>query len=782
MRRKQRAGLWVAVCVVLAVLALALRLIGNVSDLWDWIERISWVAGTASLAAAVVSLRARPEPGVRATGVSAQQRAVILRRVRHKWITGVLEPSLANAARLALGLQRTTELINLGERAVRRAGGPVVPVPAETSISTLFDESGSSLLIVGAPGTGKTTALLELCEVLLDRAGNSAERPIPVVLNLSSWARQRQPVEDWIAEELTLAYQVPHRMATDMVRNGELALLLDGLDEVAPIHRDACVKAINVWRTDHGLIPVAVCSRKAEARALESRLLLDEAVELLPPSDTQIDHYLEKLHSSGTPVGDFRAAIQADGELAQLLRSPLMLHVITLAYHGRDPEGLNQPGTVLERQNRLWTAYISRMFEQRPLERAIGYNKQQALTWLRALARSLEAQNQTEFHLDRLSASSVLDPSRRRRALLLTTASGGPIAGAVAGVTFALINSAYHVNLGMRAAILGGIYTGLGCAALGALLIGLSGGLVTNTPTQERITWSWRRLGIRATTRLNDFGIAALEPALLFGVCAAVVAAAIGGVIAGPAVAVFAGLAAGQGCAWSWAMLGVVASKRFSVHVAPTEQLAWSWKKLRNGAVTAVVGGLIGGAICGLGVYVAAPEFAVVGLVTGVTGLTAAGLFLSGLSPTLRDERSAPNEGIRRSARYALTTGVPIAVIVGVLCAASGVLAPEPPNYLLAGLGCGLPFGAAAALIFGGGACVRHYLIRAWLTGEGNAPWRYAAFLSEMTERLLLRRSGSAFLFVHRLLREHLAADQPPIGRTPLDDRPTADFGSAGHS
>ncbi len=37
-----------------------------------------------------------------------QQRLVMLQRVRYKWISGVLEPSLAHAARLALGLERSS--------------------------------------------------------------------------------------------------------------------------------------------------------------------------------------------------------------------------------------------------------------------------------------------------------------------------------------------------------------------------------------------------------------------------------------------------------------------------------------------------------------------------------------------------------------------------------------------------------------------------------------------------------------------------------------------------
>jgi hypothetical protein len=42
---------------------------------------------------------------------------------------------------------------------------------------------------------------------------------------------------------------------------GTLVLLLDGLDEAAAPDRAARVAAINAYRCDHGLVPMAVCSR-----------------------------------------------------------------------------------------------------------------------------------------------------------------------------------------------------------------------------------------------------------------------------------------------------------------------------------------------------------------------------------------------------------------------------------------------------------------------------------------------------------------------------------------
>ena len=66
--------------------------------------------------------------------------------------------------------------------------------------------------------------------------------------------------------------------------------------------------------------------------------------------------------------------------------------------------------------------------------------------------------------------------------------------------------------------------------------------------------------------------------------------------------------------------------------------------------------------------------------------------------------------------------------------------------------------------LFGGAACLQHYTVRALLVRQGMAPWQYGSFLEAMAQRLLLRRSGGAYLFIHRLLGDYLAA--PNLDRT----------------
>jgi multisubunit Na+/H+ antiporter MnhB subunit/predicted ATPase len=613
------------------------------------------VAAAAAVAAVAVPfvLRWRDGRQTRQLAVRAQDaqyRAVMLRRVRYKWITGVLEPSLARAAQLALGLERRSDVLHLGTRSVLRPGRPPQPLAVGIPISQVFDQVGGGLLILGAPGAGKTTLLLQLAEELLDRADHDPQQPIPVVLNLASWARTRKPLASWLVDELKISYAVSGRLAQAWVEQDALALLLDGLDEVAAAARADCAEKINAYRREHGLVPLAVCSRTQELQDLATVLQLEEAVELQPASDTQVDTYLGHLEATGTPLADVRAAMQTDQALAELLHSPLMLHVVALAYHGRPVSGLQDPGSAGERQEWLWAAYMARMFEQRPLGPNCRYGAQQAVDWLRWLARTLRDREQTEFHLDRLAPDWLPTAARRASARLMTSLVSGLAAGLAFGLAFGLAYGPIY-----------GLVTGVAFA--GALM------WLTRSEEFEPAEWiSWSRPPL--------FILATVLPAGLL-------------------VGVFIGIRAGV-----------------AIGLASASAMGFAW------------------------------------------------LALWGMSWGSREERTAPNEGMRRSARSALISGAVVGFPFGLYYWFTLVV-NRRTGGLISGLAITLAFvigyGLTAALKRGGGTWLQHYIVRALLVLAHLAPWDYPSFLDAMAARLLLRRSGSAYLFVHRLLRDYLA-------------------------
>lgn len=62
------------------------------------------------------------------------------------------------------------------------------------------------LLILGAPGAGKMTVMLDLTKSYLDKAEQDLSIPVPVVFTLSSWPGPATPFEDWLVSELRTRY------------------------------------------------------------------------------------------------------------------------------------------------------------------------------------------------------------------------------------------------------------------------------------------------------------------------------------------------------------------------------------------------------------------------------------------------------------------------------------------------------------------------------------------------------------------------------------------------
>ena len=534
------------------------------------------------------------------------ERTAMLHRVRYNWIDGVLNKSLAQAALLALDLNRRPDVLELGTRTIHHPGQAPTPLSHATSILELFDEVGGGLLILGAPGAGKTTLLLQLADELLERAECNLSQPIPVVVNLSSWGAQHECLTAWLVTELWDSYKLPQRMGKTWLAQEEFILLLDGLDEVADHHRAACAQAINAYRLEHGLAGLVVCSRTQELKELGVCLDLEEAVELQPPTEDQIDVYLRHLESTGTPLTEIRADLATDPSLWDLLRSPLMLHVIALAYHGRPAVALHAQGSLDQRRRYLWQAYVERMFEQRPLDLRCSYDQIQAIGWLGWLANAMRERDQTEFYLDRLDLSWLYPVT---------------VSGWRADVRDVLVD---------RTAKIG-------------------------RPVEE-LHWSW---------------------------------------------------------------------KSFFSRLLPTSPYKIFW-------------------------WFAFP--------------------IAGFAAELRDQRTAPNEGIRRSGRYALVFGLATCLfwllfaLVAVLLRVFHIVGPPPKSmvgFLLTGLAAGLAdavgLALIAAMIFGGSAYLMHYAVLALLKRAGATPPSYGSFLEAMNERLLLRRSGGAYLFAHRMLRDYLA-------------------------
>jgi hypothetical protein len=331
--------------------------------------------------------------------VPKEMRQLLLDRVRSIWITGVLKRSLHGAALMVLGLQEQPDaVVNPWHLHVQHPDMAPRPLPIGTCITQVYDEAAGELLILGAPGAGKTTLLLELARDLLDRAEQDVHHPIPMVFNLSSWAPRQQPIKDWLIRELNTKYQIPRKLGQTLVESHQLLPLLDGLDEVAPRSRTACIDAINTYRQkEHGLLPLVVCSRSADFLAQNRRLLLHTAVAIQPLTRQQVNTYIVR---GGEALSALRAVLRQDATLYELISTPLMLSILTLTYHGKSAEDLLQRTTLQERQRQIFEKYVARMLTKPvPLKDKMP---QQTLHWLTFLATQMHKRDQTVFYLEQM--------------------------------------------------------------------------------------------------------------------------------------------------------------------------------------------------------------------------------------------------------------------------------------------------------------------------------------------------------------------------------------------
>src|SRR5262249_39694916 len=114
-----------------------------------------------------------------------------------------------------------------------------------------------------------------------------------------------------------------------VVDDGQALLLLDGLDELPRVARAANGGAFDPRRRFIEQIPaknkIVVTCRIKDYREIDVRAKLNGAVTLLPVDDAQ-------MRSALAPQVQFLAAVEADNDLREALRRPLLLNLFAEAY------------------------------------------------------------------------------------------------------------------------------------------------------------------------------------------------------------------------------------------------------------------------------------------------------------------------------------------------------------------------------------------------------------------------------------------------------------------
>jgi len=530
------------------------------------------------------------------------------------------------------------------------------------NIGAVFDVAEGALLLLGAPGAGKSRLLAELAADLVTRAERDSSAPMPVLVSLASWAPARGPLSTWLAEEMHARYDVPVSRARSWLAADLVAPLLDGADESADL--TALIGAVNDFRQAHGLVPIALTCRIAEYESAGARLRLRGGVRVEPLAAEQIRRYLTEADLPADTVDELVT------ETGDLLTSPLGASLVVRTYSAQPATDLSGGGDI---RKRLIEEYVDAMLTRHRRAWNVEpppFPRDRTMAWLGWLARTMLDKDLAQFRVDRIQPRWLAAPVRR----------------------------VWNRWVWGSAIVLGGLLLWGAWAATGALEL--------------------------TSGRLGFFGLLILSCGLPV---------------------------------WTIAQAHLAENR-----IHPVEVVRWRFGR-RQLQMTALAALAVAGAWL-MPSFFAFPPAARPSLrvFAGInTAFWVGFVVISGFRVELAAASRAPNDGIRRSLRHAafaavggFVSGVVLAIVWAQLAGA------RADFWFTAAIAVFAAF--LAAYPAGGRAAVLHYATRVALARSGCAPFRYVEFLDYAAERVLLRRVGGAYEFIHPLVREHFAATPVP--------------------
>jgi hypothetical protein len=276
---------------------------------------------------------------------------------------------------------------------------------ADSIVNALQQLPRRQLVILGAPGAGKSVMSMLLTLGLLDHRGPGD--PVPVLMALSSWDPGREHLWTWMARRIAEDYSGLGKTSeygkdapARLISTGRVLPVLDGLDEISPQLLSMAIDGIDSAIASG--TPAVVTCRAEEYEAAVSAggqvLTTAAVVEIEPVHANDVVAYLASTVPTGTVQWEaVFNQLRADpaGQLAAALSTPLMIWLARTVYSrpGSRPEELTNSERFPNRisvESHLLDALIPALYAHRPNPPGAPvrqqYRETHARRWLTVLA------------------------------------------------------------------------------------------------------------------------------------------------------------------------------------------------------------------------------------------------------------------------------------------------------------------------------------------------------------------------------------------------------------